>query len=123
MPSESAGRTQLAYAIALVGGALLWVVTAAATGRSEAWDSPVYWTVAYPLAIAPAGVLALVEPHRAWRWGLAVILVQPVAMLVTASTSASMLPLGLVLFALLSLPAVLAAVVTAWLARRLRPVA
>jgi len=38
-------------------GAVLWVATTAISGRREAWDASLYWTVAYLLAIMVAGLL------------------------------------------------------------------
>ena len=64
------------YLIALLGGAALWLLTSLISGRAEAWDAPMYWTVTYPLAILLAGVLGYRAPRRAWRWGLVVMLVQ-----------------------------------------------
>lgn len=106
------------YVIGLVGGALLWLITMAVTGRNEAWDSPVYWTVTYPLCIALAGFLAYQQPVRPWRWALAIMLVQPVTMALTSGSSFGLLPLGLVVFAILALPAMLAARVGASLRQR-----
>lgn len=97
------------YAIALIGGAGLWLLTSIISGRSEAWDSPLYWNVAYPLAIVLAGVLGYVAPEKPWRWALAVMLIQPVVMLFTTSSSFSLLPLGLIMFAILAIPAVVVA--------------
>jgi hypothetical protein len=56
-----------------------------------------------------AGVLGYRAPGRAWRWGLAVMLVQAPVLLLTSGGSMSLLPLGLALFAILSLPAIAAA--------------
>lgn len=42
-PEESA---KPAYAIAIVGGALLWLAATLVSGKREAWDSSLYWTVA-----------------------------------------------------------------------------
>jgi hypothetical protein len=106
------------YYIALAGGALLWLGTMAVSGRNEAWDSPLYWQLTYPLCVALAGFLAYVEPVRPWRWALAVMLVQPVVMALTSGSSFNLLPLGLVLFGILALPPVLAARVGAWLRSR-----
>lgn len=97
------------YVFALVGGALLWLGAMALSGRAEAWDSPLYWKLAYPLALLLAGVLGYLKPERAWRWGLAVLLVQPAVMLLTSGSSFALLPLGLILFAILAIPAMLAA--------------
>ena len=73
------------------------------SGRSEAWDAPLYWPVTYPLCLLLAGVLAYFEPVRPWRWALAVMLIQPLVMLLTSGSSLSLLPLGLIMFAILAL--------------------
>ncbi len=106
------------YYVALGGGASLWLGTMAVSGRNEAWDSPLYWSIAYPLCIALAGALAYAEPARPWRWALAVMLVQPVVMTLTSGSSFGLLPLGLILFAILALPVIVGARIGAWLRRR-----
>ena len=105
------------YYIAIGGGASLWLGTIALSGRSEAWDSPLYWSIAYPLCIALAGALAYAEPARPWRWALAVMLVQPVVMTLTSGSSFGLLPLGLILFGILALPVMIGARIGAWLRR------
>ena len=102
-----------AYAIALLGGTTLWLLTSLISGRAEAWDAPMYWSVTYPLAILLAGVLGYRAPLRAWRWGLVVMLVQAPVMLLSSGGSMGLLPLGLALFAVLALPAVAVAKVAA----------
>ena len=107
------------YLIAILGGAALWLLTSLISGRAEAWDAPMYWTVTYPLAILLAGVLGYRAPRRAWRWGLAVMLVQAPVMMLTSGGSMSLLPLGLALFAILSLPAIAAATLGAKIRMRI----
>lgn len=99
------GKATWAYAGALGGGALLWLVSAGISGKTEAWDSSLYWTIAYPLAIALAGGLGYWAPEKPWRWGLAVMLAQALALAVSSS-GFGLLPLGLILFTILALPAV-----------------
>lgn len=106
------------YVIAALGGATLWLVTMAVSGRTEAWDSPLYWQAAYPLAIALSALLGYLEPERPWRWALAVMLVQPVVMVFTSGGSFGLLPLGLILFAVLAIPTIIAALLAARLRRR-----
>lgn len=101
-----------AWLIAFVGGAALWLAAAALSGRREAWDSSLYWTVAYPLSIVLAGVLAYHVPERPWRWGLAVMLAQAVVLVFTGG-GFGLLPLGLILFSLLALPAIAVAAMAA----------
>jgi peptidoglycan/LPS O-acetylase OafA/YrhL len=106
-----------AYAVAAASGAALWILTAVVSGRGEAWDSSLYWTVAYPAAIVVAGILGYRSPKRAWRWGLTVMLVQAVVLAVT-SASFGLLPLGLILFGVLALPAIGSAALCARLRAR-----
>ena len=96
--------TSQSYAIAVVGGAVLWQLTAMLSGAREAWDSAMYWAIAYPLAVVLSGVLAFVNPVRPWRWPLATMLIQPVVMAAFSGSGLSLLPLGLMMFAVLALP-------------------
>jgi hypothetical protein len=93
------------YAAAIGGGLILWFATAGVSGKAEAWDSSLYWAATYPLTIALAGYLGYRSPQRPWRWGLVVMLAQAVALVVSGSDF-SLLPLGLVLFSVLALPAI-----------------
>jgi len=105
---------------ALAGGASLWLATAALSGRREAWDSPLYWSAAYPLCIVLAAVLAYLAPERPGRWAFAVMLVQPIVMALKSGGDFGLLPLGLILFAVLALPVFGAAKVAASLRARAR---
>ena len=51
------------YYVALGGGASIWLLTMAISGRSETWDSPLYWSIAYPLCIALGGRLRTPSPR------------------------------------------------------------
>lgn len=108
-----------AYTIAALGGSLLWLLGMWLGGRQEAWDSPLYWTVCYPLALVFAAAIGWHVPERAWRWGLAIMLAQAVVLAATAGDF-NLLPLGLMLFAVLALPLMGTASIAASLCRRHR---
>lgn len=108
----------VAYFIAILFGASEWLIVSALTGNREAWDSSVYWAVAYPASIIASGYLGHVYPDRAWRWPIALFEAQAVAMCIRNGELGNLLPLGLVMFAIIALPGVFAA---KWAARR-RPV-
>jgi hypothetical protein len=95
--------TSFAYGIAAAAGLILWFATSMLGGRREPWDSPVYWTVSYPVAIALAGALGYVFPEKPWRWALVIMFMQMVVMIVGGS-GFGLLPLGLILLSVLSLP-------------------
>lgn len=106
-----------AYLLAFAAGVVLWFGTAALGGRAEAWDSPLYWKLAYPLSILVAGVLGYRFPRRPWRWGLAVMLAQALSLALSAA-SFGLLPLGLAMFGVLAIPPAAAATLTARLRLR-----
>jgi hypothetical protein len=106
--------TAAAFALSLFAGLLLWSLTAFLSHRREPWDAESYWTIAYPLATLLSAGMAALYPSRPWRWAATIIFSQLAVMLASGSDF-SLLPLGLVLLALLSLPAIAAALVAAWL--------
>lgn len=108
-----------AYFAAAIGGAVLWLLTSLLAGQGEAWDSPLYWSLTYPLCIVGSGLLGYLVPRKAWRWGLTVMLVQAVVMVLLAGGSFGLLPLGLVLFGILALPCIAVALLMAGLRRRM----
>jgi hypothetical protein len=63
-------------------------------------------------------VLGYLAPSRPWRWALAVMLVQPIVMVFTSGGSLGLLPIGLVLFGVLALPAIAVARIGAWFSGR-----
>ncbi|MEX0961098.1 MAG: hypothetical protein WDZ63_17610 [Burkholderiales bacterium] len=97
-----------AWSIAIAGGAVLWLAATVFGGRGEAWDSPLYWSVAYPLSLALSAGLGYQFPRKPWRWPLAVMFSQAVVLAALAA-SFGLLPLGLILFGILALPGVVLA--------------
>jgi hypothetical protein len=97
--------SKVAYALAAGAGAVLWITTAIIGGRTEPWDSPGYWSVAYPLAIVLSGVLGYLFTRAPWRWAVTLMFMQAPVM-VFGGAGFGLLPLGLIVLAVLSLPAV-----------------
>lgn len=100
---------KLPYAVAAVAGIALWIGASVLSGRREAWDADIYWTAAYPVSLALCGLLGILWPLKPWRWALALFLAQFVGMAVRNGEVGSLAPLGLILFAVLSLPGMLVA--------------
>ena len=106
------GRESLAYALSIMTGIVLWTVTSMVTGKREPWDTSVYWTVSYPLAVAGSAMLAFLFPRRPWRWAAILMLMQFLVMTAMGS-DLGLLPLGLIVMAVLTVPPAAAAVLTA----------
>jgi peptidoglycan/LPS O-acetylase OafA/YrhL len=116
----SVQRSIVPLTIAAVAGMVLWISASFISGKKEAWDASVYWTVAYPAAIVLSGLLGLLYPKWAWRWPLALFVFQFVGMVVRSGELGNLWPLGLLLFIVLSVPGILAAQGAAWLRARLK---
>lgn len=99
---------RFAWLITSIAGLIFWSAAAVASGRREPWDSDAYWTLYLPLAVLLAFGLGMLFPERPWRWALAIMLAQAPVMLVGGS-GLGLLPLGVILLLVLSLPAILAA--------------
>jgi len=96
------------FALAIVLGALTWAVISAASGRREAWDSSWYFSVGMPVICVASAILGFLEPHKSWRWGVTPLAGQFLWMLVTQGPG-NLLPLGVIVFGVLSAPSVLTA--------------
>lgn len=118
--SEPANRRSFVpYAIAAIVGTALWIGASLISGKREAWDAAVYWTTAYPIAIALSGLLGFAYPQATWRWPLAIFLFQFVGMVIRNGELGGLWPLGMMMFAVLSIPGMLFARLAAWLRARL----
>jgi peptidoglycan/LPS O-acetylase OafA/YrhL len=107
--SPALSASVLPVAIAAVAGVVLWIAASVMSGKREAWDADIYWTVAYPVALALCGLLGIVWPRKPWRWALALFLFQFVGMAIRNGELGGLWPLGLILLAVLSLPGMLVA--------------
>ena len=93
-------------------GAGLWLLGTVLAGWREAWDSPAYLWLVYPASLAVVGWLAHHHPHRAAAIAFAMFAGQ-LAMLFVFNPGGGLLPLGMILFFVMSLPAVAVAKIVA----------
>lgn len=101
------------YGLAIVAGAVVWVIVSEASGRREAWDSQWYFLISVPVVCVVSAALGFVEPSRPWRWGVAPLVGQFPWMLFTQGPG-NLLPLGVVMFGVLSVPSVITAQIGAF---------
>ncbi|HET7084386.1 MAG TPA: hypothetical protein VFI23_06425 [Rhizomicrobium sp.] len=101
-----------AATLAAIAGAVIWTATMIAAGRREPWDAGFYWTLSYPVAVLGSGLLGYLFPERPWRWAVILMLMQMMVM-IAAGSDFSLLPLGLVMLAVLSVPPAIAGTLAA----------
>lgn len=110
-------RDHWLYLVAIGCGAAIWILIARASGRQEAWDSGLYFSVGIPAVCLVSLTLALFAPNRSWRWGVLPMVGQLVWMLFSQGPG-NLLPLGLIVFGVLSVPSIIAARIGAFIARK-----
>lgn len=93
------------YAISAISGVSIWISISFITGTDEAWDSFFYYRYGLPLMFFITGVLGFLVPIRVWRWGVTIMASQAIFLMIQ-KLDANLLPLGLVLFAVLSIPCI-----------------
>jgi hypothetical protein len=105
---------------AAAGIMALWFGSTLAGGRRDAWASPIDWPLARQLVVLAAAVVGRLWPQRPGRVVLAMFAEQFVAMMIRNGEFGGLWALGLALFGLLSLPAIVVAFAVAGFLRRRR---
>jgi hypothetical protein len=110
-------RTAFLAIAACVVGVGSWMSIEGITGV-EAWDHPYYWLYGYPVLLITSFATALVDGRKPFLWGALPLLSQAAYVLYGASSTAALLPLTLVLYAVLFVPCLLSAYAGVYLRRR-----
>ena len=76
-----------------------------------------YFSFGMPVVCVASLLCGAAEPRRAWRWGVAPLVGQFATMLVTQGVG-NLLPLGVIVFAVLSVPSVVTARFGAYIRKR-----
>jgi hypothetical protein len=87
------------------------------SGRREAWDSELYWTVGLPVAGLVSLVIGFFSARGDWIWSVIIVPSQVLAMMVRSGEIGNLWPLALVLSTILSAPFV----IVSFVGSRFRP--
>ncbi len=98
-------------------GAATWIVVSVLGGRREAWDSPLYFTVALPVIAVAVAFVAYRVPVRIWRWAMFPFWAQALVAFLQDPT-ANLLPIGLIVFSFFGAVCFLPASIGAQFGRR-----
>ena len=103
------------YVISVLSGVLVWIVVSAVSGKKEAWDSS-WYGAGYAFICAVSITLGYLKPVQTWRWGVLPFMGQFVWMLISQEVG-NLLPLGIIVFGVMSLPAAIAAKMGAYFSK------
>ena len=109
-PPRKVGEAQLGSVhailsalIAVTCGSGLWIWAAAASGKLEAWDGPLYFSRVVPALGVIAGCCGFLAPRHAWRWPLLIYASQFVVMVARAEGPMTLAPVGFIMMAVIAL--------------------
>ena len=108
-------RAVIALSVAV--GIALELGVHAVSGRREAWDSELFWTLGLPLAMLASTIVGALSRGREWIWTLLVSPAQVATMMVRSAEISGLFPLTLVLSTVLSTPFLFAAFIGSLLRR------
>lgn len=103
------------YAASALCGLTVYVIITVATGKNEAWDDGVYYSVGIPFMSVVAFALGYLFPIKPWRWAAGMAGGQALGALISGS-SLNLLPLAMIFMAIISLPQLLTAFIGSKLA-------
>ena len=110
-------RRRAIIALSVAAGVALELGVALTSGRREAWDSPLYWTIGLPAAGLAALLIGFAAPRPEWRWTALIAPSQVLTMMLRSGAIGNLWPVALVLSSILSAPFVAAAFVGSRLRR------
>lgn len=100
----------ISWFVAISCGIGVWVILQQVT-PSEPWDHQYYWLFGYPIMILVAGFIGYQSPARAWRWGVVIVMAQALWVLFADSKQATLFPLTVAFFGILSIPPAIASAI------------
>jgi len=111
----------LPAALSILAGIVSWEIVMHLGGNHrEAWDDPVYWQFGYLSLLVGAFLLGGGWREQPWRWGALIMVGQAIwslGLAIITDGVPNLFPLGLVMFALLSLPLMGVSYLGAWIGR------
>jgi hypothetical protein len=101
--------------LSVVIGGILWIAFESGAKAQDPDAQLVYWEVGYPISVLISGILGSFFPVRPWRWGVGIIWAQFVLGLVTTTGDLNLLPPGILLYMIITIPCIISGYVGAWI--------
>jgi hypothetical protein len=100
--------------IAIIIGAIIWTVFKVIARPQDPTDLLFYWQIGYPISILLSGIMGILFPERFWQWGIYIIFIQLVMTMFLTEGDWNLLPPGILFYALLTVPCIIAGYIGAW---------
>ncbi len=98
-----AGKDLPPYLMSFFAGLMINLVLAMATGRTEAWDSNVYYWLGIPLLSLIIFIISRQFPQQPWRWTISMAMGQVFSAILAGGDSA-LGPVSMIFIIIISMP-------------------
>lgn len=115
--NKLAAKRYMNGAISLGIGTTVWMVFKGIAPSQDPTELLSYWQIGYPISILLSGVMGIFFPDRPWRWAVNIIWIQFVMGLITTKSDLNLLPPGIFLYMLLTVPCIISGYIGAWVSR------
>ncbi len=106
--------------VTVLFGAAMWVAFWLVSGRHDPQASVSYWSNGYPMMFGGSILFGYLFPEGAWKWGLYIVGTQLFLALFILPGDLNLLPIGLAVQVIISIPLVIGSYVGVWLSKRKR---
>src|SRR5260221_14548796 len=96
--------TRTTILITALTGVVLELGIEVVTGRREAWDSSLYWTIGLPVACALCVAVGFFSVGTDWLWTIVIVPSQVMTMIVRSGEPGGLWPLAVIFSTILSAP-------------------
>ncbi len=110
--------SKLPHLISIIVGFAVCIVITVMTGKKEAWDSELYFTIGIPFMCIAMLLISGHWPQKTWRWAFSMAIGQSIA-IAMAGNSLSLWPLSIIAMTLCSIPQFITGLVTSKIVKRL----
>jgi hypothetical protein len=101
-------KSKLPFAISIVVGTFVWYFFSFYTNHSDPQSTKVYWQIGYPILILASFITSYYFSVKVWRWPLLLIFSQAIIGIVMSKGGGNLLPIGIVVHIVISIPCFIA---------------
>jgi hypothetical protein len=112
-------QNKLPFAISISIGTLVWYFFSFYTNHTDPQSTKIYWQIGYPILILSSFIISYYFGISVWRWPLLLVFSQAVIGIIISKGGGNLLPIGIIVHIVISIPCIIAAYCGLFLKRKL----
>jgi len=112
-------KTKLPFVISIAVGTFVYYFFSFYTNNTDPQSTKIYWQIGYPVLILASFITSYYFSVKIWRWPLLLIFSQAVIGIATSKGGGNLIPIGIIVHIVISIPCIIAAYCGLFLKRKL----